>query len=90
MSLSHTIDGVVKHDGSFIQSPNFELGYAACKVHRKTRHTIDSGWRNAPPHFEPIQTCSESVSGLRNRGTESGSYPLQGVHQSYTLIAGAC
>lgn len=26
MSLSHTIDGVVKHDGSFIQSPNFELG----------------------------------------------------------------
>lgn len=56
--------GVVKHDGSFIQSPNFELGYAVCKVHRKIRHTINSGWQNAPPHFEPIQTCSESVPGL--------------------------
>ena len=57
--------GVVKHDGSFIQSPNFELGYAVCKVHRKIRHTINSGWQNALITFwacsNLLGICSRSV-----------------------------
>lgn len=64
MSLSHTIDGVVKHDGSFIQSPNFELGYAVARYIAKYDTPLIQGGKMPSSHFEPVQTCSESVPGL--------------------------